>query len=65
MHPVEHLFYRSGALIHLILPLHPLLALYHLNLAGYGAAAAEEAGIDVFACEVDDKLPLSSRRTPI
>ena len=37
MHPVEHLLYWSGSLIHLILPSHPLLAIYHLNIAGTGA----------------------------
>jgi sterol desaturase/sphingolipid hydroxylase (fatty acid hydroxylase superfamily) len=37
MHPVEHLLYWSGSLIHLILPSHPLLAIYHLNAAGAGA----------------------------
>ena len=37
MHPVEHLLYFSGALFHLILPSHPLLALYHLHFAGFGA----------------------------
>jgi sterol desaturase/sphingolipid hydroxylase (fatty acid hydroxylase superfamily) len=37
MHPVEHLLYWSGTLIHLIVPSHPLLALYHLHIAGFGA----------------------------
>ena len=37
MHPVEHLLYWSGALIHLIVPSHPLLALYHLQITGTGA----------------------------
>ena len=37
MHPVEHLLYWSDSLIHLILPSHPLLALYNLNLTGVGA----------------------------
>ncbi|HVG47095.1 MAG TPA: sterol desaturase family protein [Rubellimicrobium sp.] len=37
MHPVEHLLYFSGVLLHLMLPSHPLLALYALNFAGYGA----------------------------
>lgn len=37
MHPVEHLLYWSGSLIHLIVPSHPLLALYHLHIAGFGA----------------------------
>ncbi|MCB1333867.1 MAG: sterol desaturase family protein [Roseivivax sp.] len=37
MHPVEHLLYWSGSLIHLLLPSHPLLAIYHLQTAGIGA----------------------------
>jgi len=37
MHPVEHLLYWSGSLIHLVLPSHPLLMIYHLNIAGTGA----------------------------
>ena len=37
MHPVEHLLYWSDSLIHLILPSHPLLLLYHLQLTGTGA----------------------------
>lgn len=37
MHPVEHLLYWSDALIHLVLPSHPLLVLYHLQIGGTGA----------------------------
>ena len=37
MHPVEHLLYFSGVLIHLVIHSHPLVALYHLHLAGFGA----------------------------
>lgn len=37
MHPVEHLLYWSGTLIHLIVPSHPLLVLYHLQISGTGA----------------------------
>jgi sterol desaturase/sphingolipid hydroxylase (fatty acid hydroxylase superfamily) len=37
MHPVEHLLYWSDSLIHLILPSHPLLLLYHLQTTGTGA----------------------------
>ena len=37
MHPVEHLLYWSGSLIHLIVPSHPLLVLYHLQISGTGA----------------------------
>ena len=37
MHPVEHLLYWSGILIHLVVPSHPLLVLYHLQITGTGA----------------------------
>ena len=37
MHPVEHLLYWSDSLIHLILPSHPLLFLYNLQITGTGA----------------------------
>lgn len=37
MHPVEHLLYWSGTLIHLIVPSHPLLVLYQLQISGTGA----------------------------
>ena len=37
MHPVEHLLYFSDSLIHLILPSHPLLLLYNLQITGTGA----------------------------
>jgi sterol desaturase/sphingolipid hydroxylase (fatty acid hydroxylase superfamily) len=37
MHPVEHLLYWSDVLIHLVVPSHPLLVLYHLQITGTGA----------------------------
>ncbi len=37
MHPVEHILYFSTALFHVILPSHPLLAIYQLHKAGFGA----------------------------
>jgi sterol desaturase/sphingolipid hydroxylase (fatty acid hydroxylase superfamily) len=37
MHPVEHLLYWSDSLIHLILPSHPVLLIYNLQLTGTGA----------------------------
>lgn len=52
MHPIEHLLYWSDSLIHLILPSHPLLVLYHLNITGTGAVVGHigfdkiEAGPD-------------------
>lgn len=59
MHPVEHLLYWSGALLWLIVPSHPLIALYHLQVAGTGAIVGhigfdkivlgEEKGMDTHA----------------
>lgn len=37
MHPVEHALYFAPVLYHLILPSHPVLAIFQLNLAGFGA----------------------------
>jgi sterol desaturase/sphingolipid hydroxylase (fatty acid hydroxylase superfamily) len=37
MHPVEQVMFFSAALIHLVVPSHPLLALYSLNFSGLGA----------------------------
>lgn len=37
MHPVEHLLYFSGALVHLVIYSPPLLAIYQLCHAGFGA----------------------------
>ena len=37
MHPVEQLLYFSSSLIHLIIPSNPILAIYQLHYAGFGA----------------------------
>jgi sterol desaturase/sphingolipid hydroxylase (fatty acid hydroxylase superfamily) len=37
MHPVEHLLYFSTVLLHVIIPSNPILAIYQLHLAGFGA----------------------------
>lgn len=37
MHPIEHLLYFSSIFYHLLLPSHPLLAIYQLHTAGFGA----------------------------
>jgi sterol desaturase/sphingolipid hydroxylase (fatty acid hydroxylase superfamily) len=37
MHPVEHLLYFSVALIHVIIPSNPILAIYQLHFSGFGA----------------------------
>ncbi|WP_294973351.1 sterol desaturase family protein [Tabrizicola sp.] len=59
MHPVEHLAYFSTILYHLILPSNPLIALYQLHYAGFGAVPGhvgfdkveltEDTGIDSHA----------------
>ena len=38
MHPVEHLLYFSGVLIHWIVPSHPLHVIFHLQHAGLSPA---------------------------
>ncbi len=38
MHPVEHLFYWSGVLIHWIIPSHPIHALFHMQHASFSPA---------------------------
>lgn len=37
MHPVEHLFYFSGILIHFVLPSHPLHVIFHMFSLSLGA----------------------------
>lgn len=37
MHPVEHVLYFSTVVFHLVLPSHPLLAIFQLHKAGFGA----------------------------
>ena len=38
MHPVEHLLYFSGVIVHWVILSHPLHAIYHLFHAGLGSA---------------------------
>ena len=57
MHPVEQLLYFSGALLHLIVPSHPLLALYHLHVTGFGAVVGH-IGFDKIV--VGDKRAMDS-----
>jgi sterol desaturase/sphingolipid hydroxylase (fatty acid hydroxylase superfamily) len=38
MHPVEHLLYFSGVLVHWIVPSHPLHAIFHLQTSAFGPA---------------------------
>ena len=59
MHPVEQLLYFSSALLHVILPSNPILAIYQLHYAGFGAVVghigfdkletSEQAGFDSHA----------------
>ncbi len=37
MHPLEGLLYHAVALWHLVIPSHPVLAIYQLHIAGFGA----------------------------
>lgn len=37
MHPVEHLFYLGVCLWHIVIPSNPIIALYQLHFAGFGA----------------------------
>jgi len=40
MHPIEHVLYFSGVLLHWIIPSHPLHAIFHLMHAGVSPALA-------------------------
>ena len=39
MHPIEHLLYFSGILVHWIVPSHPLVAMFHVFHAGIAPTA--------------------------
>ena len=54
MHPVEHLLYYSGILIHFVLPSHPIHVLFHLFALNLGA---------VFSHAGFDKLLIRDRET--
>jgi sterol desaturase/sphingolipid hydroxylase (fatty acid hydroxylase superfamily) len=57
MHPVEHLLYFAAILYHLILPSHPLIAIYQLHIAGFGAVPGH-VGFD--KVEVTDTTALDT-----
>ena len=57
MHPVEGFLYHAVAFWHLIIPSNPLLALYQLHLAGFGAVNGH-IGFDKL--ELTENTPLSS-----
>lgn len=56
MHPVEHILYFSGVLIHFILPSNPILAMYHLYFAGYGAVVGH-IGFDKVVVDDETAIP--------
>jgi sterol desaturase/sphingolipid hydroxylase (fatty acid hydroxylase superfamily) len=55
MHPIEHLIYLSGVLVHWIIPSHPLHAIYHLLHAGLSPATGH-AGFDRLALNGEDSI---------
>lgn len=57
MHPVEQLGYLGVALWHLVIPSNPLIALYQLHLAGFGAIPGH-VGFD--KVELTDKTAIDS-----
>jgi sterol desaturase/sphingolipid hydroxylase (fatty acid hydroxylase superfamily) len=57
MHPVETFIYHSVALWHLVIPSNPLVALFQLNAAGYGAVNGH-IGFDKL--ELTDETTLDS-----
>ena len=52
MHPVEHVIYFSGILIHWIIPSHPLIALWHIFHAGI-APHAGHSGFDKIVLKME------------
>jgi sterol desaturase/sphingolipid hydroxylase (fatty acid hydroxylase superfamily) len=57
MHPVEQLLYFSSALIHLVIPSNPILAIFQLHQSGFGAVVGH-IGFDKI--EVNEKQALDS-----
>lgn len=57
MHPVEGFLYHAVALWHLVLPSNPVVALFQVNLAGYGALNGH-IGFDKL--EITENTPLNS-----
>ena len=53
MHPIEHLIYFSGVLLHWVIPSHPIHAVFHLLHTGLSPAAGH-AGFSKFVVK-DDK----------
>jgi sterol desaturase/sphingolipid hydroxylase (fatty acid hydroxylase superfamily) len=57
MHPVEHALYFSTMFYHLIIPSNPVIALYQLHVAGFGAVPGH-VGFD--KVEITDTTALDS-----
>ncbi|MGR3343027.1 MAG: sterol desaturase family protein [Paracoccaceae bacterium] len=57
MHPIEHLLYFATALYHLVIASHPLLAIYQLHVAGFGAVPGH-VGFD--RIEITDETAIDS-----
>ncbi|QYZ72107.1 sterol desaturase family protein [Neotabrizicola shimadae] len=57
MHPVEHLLYFSTIFYHLIIPSNPIIAIYQLHVAGFGAVPGH-VGFDKI--EVTDETTVDS-----
>ena len=55
MHPVEHLLYFSGVLIHWIVPSNPLLAIFQLHNAGLGSVVGH-IGFDKMTIGKDGRV---------
>jgi len=55
MHPIEHLLYFSGVLIHWVLPSHPLHALFHLQALAFFPAQGHSGFEQVL---VNDKVSI-------
>jgi sterol desaturase/sphingolipid hydroxylase (fatty acid hydroxylase superfamily) len=67
MHPVEHMLYFSGVLIHWIVPSHPIHALFHIQHAAItpaqGHAGFERIVIaDGVAIQTHDGTPEATER---
>jgi sterol desaturase/sphingolipid hydroxylase (fatty acid hydroxylase superfamily) len=56
MHPIEHLLYWSDSLIHIILPSHPLIFLYGLQVTGTGAVVGH-VGFDKIEVGGENAVP--------
>ena len=57
MHPLEHLIYLSGFLVHWIIPSHPIHLVYHLLHAGLSPANGHSG---FHRIEVNDKPNVKS-----